>query len=493
MGLLKISGPLVGLLEVLYAAAQKKRKEKEVKKARINLLKRVLVVLVAVLCAALLFAATTKALIDLKIINLKNLVSIAASDLPVDENGHTNVLLLGKGDDGHDGVDLTDTIMVASLDPKVTKSVVLLSIPRDLYLLETENMGKGKINTMFRDYKHSLIQSGKTKEEASKLAMEEMGTEIGKLFGMQIHEVIMVDFIAFVQAVDAIGGVDVEVTQDLIDTQYPADENSYTTFEIKAGPQHLDGETALKYARSRHSTSDFDRSRRQQQIIKALGDTVKNGGLLSKPNRILELLTILKDHVTTTLAVRDMLGLAKMGGAIDPANIFSLQLNDQNGLYGSFVRPGGFLYTPPRTQFGDASVLLPVSIPPDPVTWRQINLLVDLLVQKRTLFTDRTPIDVLNAGAKPGSGRKMSDELGRYDFAIGEVANAPNDEKLEESTIRAAESEKEKATFLADTFKMKLELLTPEESAGIDTSSIQMLLGKDYTYAPLQSFFPSNQ
>jgi LCP family protein required for cell wall assembly len=485
-----ISGPVIAVTKVVYKEQKKKKEQKERQTKVANFLKRLLVILLTILCAAILFAATAKALIDLKVLNVKSLVSVAATPLPTDAYGHTNILLLGKGDDHHDGIDLTDTIMIASLDPKNTKSAVLLSIPRDLYLLKTQNMGQGKINTMYRDYKNSLIHQGKTKEEASKLAMTEMGQELGKALGIQIHEVIMVDFIGFVQAVDAIGGVDVDVTQNLVDTEYPDTEDSYTTFSIDAGPQHLDGETALKYARSRHSTSDFDRSRRQQQILKAIGDKIKGGGILTKPNQILQLMNIMKDHVDTTLAVRDMLGLASLAEEIDPANLISLQLNDQNGLYGSFINPGGFLYTPPRDQFKGASVLLPVSIPPDPITWKQIDLLVELLVNQRTLYTDRSPIDVLNAGAKPGSGKKISGELSRYDFPIGRVTNADNNEKLNHSTIRASGEEKDKATFLANTFHMTLDLLTPEQSAGIDTSSIMMLLGKDYTYAPLQTFLP---
>jgi len=487
--LLKVSGPILAFSEIMYAHAQKKSEEKAKKKERLNVLKRVLVVLITVLCAALLFAATVKALVSLKVLNIKSLVSVAASDLPADAYGHTNILLLGKGDAGHDGVDLTDTIMIASIDPTKTKSVVLLSIPRDLYLLQTEKMGKGRINTMYRDYKVALIREGKTKDEAETLALAEVASELGRTFGMEIHEALMVDFLGFVKAVDAIGGVDIEVPEDLIDTQYPADETSYTTFEIKAGPQHLDGETALKYARSRHSTSDFDRSRRQQQILNALGDKLKEGGALSKPGRILDLLKILEEHVETTLAVREMLGLAEMGGEIDRANILPLQLNDQNGLYGSMVRPGGFLYTPPRAEFGGASVLLPVSIPPMPITWKQINILVDLVIDNRTFFADRTPIDVLNAGAAPGSGRKQSDELERYSFTIGRVANSDNGEKLDQSTVRASEDNREKATFLADLLKMKLDILAPEVAAGMDTSSIQILLGKDYAYTPVQSLF----
>ncbi len=489
--LLKCSGPVLAIGEFVVARAEKLSEEKAKKKERLNVLKRVLVILITILCAALLFASTVKALMHLKVLNVKSLVSVAATDLPMDGFGHTNVLLLGKGDANHDGIDLTDTIMIASIDPGNTKSVALLSLPRDLYFLQTEKIGKGRINTLYRDYKSLLIREGMEKEAAETEALTEVAAEVGRTVGIEIHEALMVDFQGFVEAVDAIGGVDIEVPEDLLDTEYPdpLNESAFITFEVKAGPQHLDGETALKYARSRHSTSDFDRSRRQQQILQAIGDTVKSGGVLSKPNRILDLVNILKEHVETTLTVREMLGLAKLGGEIDKANLLTMQLNDQNGLYGSVVRPGGLLYTPPRAQFGGASVLLPVSIPPEPITWKQINMLTSLLSEHRAMFVDRTPIDVLNAGAKPGSGRKQSDELEKFGFVIGRVANSDNAEKLDTTVIRASEENRVKATFVADLLKLKLEIIPPETAAGMDTSAIVILLGKDYIYAPLQSTF----
>ena len=216
-----------------------------------------LLILMAVLLGVILLAETANALFHLNILSLSNLVSVASEAPATDAYGHTNILLLGKGDATHDGIDLTDTMMIASMDPKKTKSVVMLSIPRDLYLLSTEKMGQGKINTMYRDYKISLIREGKSKDVASKLALKELATELGKALDIQIHGVAIVDFSGFTEAVDALGGVDVDVQSDLVDTEYPADETSYTTFSIAAGHQHLDGETALKYARSRHSTSDF--------------------------------------------------------------------------------------------------------------------------------------------------------------------------------------------------------------------------------------------
>lgn len=255
--------PLFLLLRLWREHREKRQKQHE----RVNLLKRIVVILVAILCAVLLFAGTAKALVSLKLLSIGSIVKTVSADLPADQYGHTNILLLGQGDAGHDGIDLTDTIMIASIDTKTMKSGVLFSLPRDLYFLSTDKMGKGRINSLYRDYKIQLKREGLEEPEASAGAMHELGDEIGRALGMDIHHIVKVDFIGFVQAVDAIGGIDIVVPETLVDTEYPGPDYTYETFSIEAGPQHIDGETALKYARSRHSTSDFDRSRDRKSVV----------------------------------------------------------------------------------------------------------------------------------------------------------------------------------------------------------------------------------
>lgn len=462
-----------------------------------NLLKRVLVVLVAVFCAALLFAGTAKALISLKILSLQNFVSVAGSDLPKDAHGHTNILLLGQGDAGHDGVDLTDTIMVASLDPIKTKSVVLMSLPRDLYFLDTVHMGKGRINSLYRDYKIVLKREGKTEEEASKLAMQELADEVGNALNIEIHHSVKVDFIGFVQAVDAIGGIDIVVPETLVDTEYPGPDYTYETFSIEAGPQHIDGETALKYARSRHSTSDFDRSRRQQQILKAIADKVKSEGLLTRPGQIMDLLDIMNEHVESTLELRSMVSLAGAAKELDQSKLMSMQLNTENGLYGAFSEPGGLLYNPPRDQFGGAAVLLPVSVPEDPVTWDRLQLLTDLLVHRREVAVEKAPIRIYNAGAAPGSAKRLGGELIRFGFNVAAMENSPNDEDKPESVIEGRE---DSPTWQALSSMLNMDarpLPSPQPSSampeGMEDESmvavepITIELGSEYEYAPLKT------
>lgn len=487
--LLKMSGPLI----VIGRIWREKHEARIQHEHRVNLLKRIIVILVALFCAVLLFAGTAKALISLRVLSLQNIISVTGSDLPVDAYGHTNILLLGQGDAGHDGIDLTDTIMIASIDAKKTKSTVLLSLPRDLYFLETAKMGKGRINSLYRDYKIILEREGLSVEEASKQAMQELAKEISLAMNVDIHHIVKVDFIGFVQAVDAIGGIDIVVPETLVDTEYPGPNYTYETFSIEAGPQHIDGETALKYARSRHSTSDFDRSRRQQQILSAIAEKMQTDGTLTKPRQIVDLMEIMKEHVETTLAVREMVSLAGAGKEIDRSKLIAVQLNTQNGLYGEFSAPGGMLYNPPRDQFGGAAVLLPVSIPPEPVTWKQLQALTQLLVHERTLHSEKVGVRIWNAGAAPGTARRLGGELIRYGINVVAMENAPEGTDDITQSIVTGSADDPAAKRIAELVSMPFEAIpapvsAPGSSAAPRTfEPITIELGTEYEYNQIQS------
>ena len=391
----------------------------EAKHKRVGVLKKIIVILVAVLCVTLVVAAVVNAVFGLRLLSVKSVVFMAGADLPVDRYGHTNVLLLGQGDKGHSGVDLTDSIIIASIDPGETKSLSMFSLPRDLWFTSTENMGSGRVNTLYRDYKSYLWRrQGLPEAEAEQLGMKELGAELGRKLGIDIHGVIKVDFTGFVSAVDTLGGVTLDVPYDIVDREYPGENYSYETFIIRKGVQQLDGETALKYARSRHTTSDFSRSARQQQLLGALGKKVQEEGLLKSPGTVMTLMNILGEHVRTTFELRELIGLAKLGSEIDRKNINSAQLTDYTG------NEGGFLYPPPREMFGGASVLLPAG---GSNGWENIQAYVMLSMHLRAPVVAPAVVDVINAGATSGLGRRLGIELIQYGFDVDRIENAPDD------------------------------------------------------------------
>lgn len=234
-----------------------------------------------------------------------------------------NIVLLGMGGEGHDGANLTDTIIVASLRPS-DHQVAMLSVPRDL-LVPVPNAGWRKINSA------NAFGEAKTKGrggETSRAVLE-------SLLGISLPYYIRIDFNGFKDIVDSVDGVDVYVETSFKDYTYPTADYKVQTITFTKGWHHMDGETALQYTRSRHGTngegSDFARSRRQQKVILALRDKVLSASMLKNPTSIANALAALRANITTNLQIGEILRLAKIGQEVDKAKILHKVLDDGAG------------------------------------------------------------------------------------------------------------------------------------------------------------------
>ncbi len=175
------------------------------------------------------------------------------------QSGRLNVLILGVDRrPGETAPVRTDTLILGTFYPGLPQAA-LLSIPRDLWV-NIPGYGTNRINTA--NYFGDLSQE----DYGPVLAMQ----TVAGTFGVPVHGYIRLDFSGFTNLVDALGGVTIDVPETIIDSNYPTPDYGTTTITIPAGRQHMDGETALIYARTRHTDSDFGRSRRQQQILRAL-------------------------------------------------------------------------------------------------------------------------------------------------------------------------------------------------------------------------------
>ena len=205
----------------------------------------------------------------------------------------------------------TDTMMVISIDPD-TKRIGILSIPRDLFVVISGYSERQRVN--------SAMALGEWRQAGygPQLAMQ---TVQGNL-GIRIHDYMVVDFNAIIGLVDAIGGIDVTIDYTINDSQYPDMYLGYDPFYLPAGTHHLDGVTALKFARTRHGNSDVDRAQRQQQVIYAIRDQVLDFNML--PQLIIQAPTLLetyRDNVYTGLSLQDMIELAWFAKDIPRDNI----------------------------------------------------------------------------------------------------------------------------------------------------------------------------
>ncbi len=473
----------------------RRAEEKRLQKST-TILRKICFALFCVLCASVVVAGTVKALVAMQILTPQRVLGLVGTDLPADDSGFTNFLLLGTGDPDHDGGNLTDTIMIASIDPK-TKSVVLLTVPRDIYVTKSDKMGTGRVNSLYRDYKGYLMRQGIKDEEAVQESLRELLAELGRKLGIDLHYAVKVNFSGFIQAVDALGGVTIDVPEDLTDTQYPGPNYSYETFSVKAGLQQMDGETALKYARSRHSTSDFSRSARQQQILQALAEKARTDGVVTSPGKLSALWKILSENVVTTMNFGEMLGAGKLADRIERTNILSFNIHDYPG------EPGGLLYAPPREDYGGAAVLLPTIDGKEvPGSWRSLRTFTYLLLHSRTTLLAHPQITILNAGAASGLARALADELTRFGFTVTKTANygeTASDEASKQETsvvLPQLDTDRTSAEYLATLLHMRSAPAPDPETTTVPLAKfgqVTIILGKDYTFQLMQDLVPSEE
>ncbi len=246
-----------------------------------------------------------------------SLISTAKSWLESDKvelkgasNDRVNILLLGMGGEGHKGKYLTDTIMLVSINPQ-NYQTAMLSIPRDLYVEIPDSKVHTKINAI---YTYEL----KNQASTSAKGFSSIKKAVENVTGQEVHYYVALDFDGFKEIIDELGGVDVEVEHDIYDSRYPGPNYSYETFEISKGFHHLDAETALKYARVRHTQGgDFGRAARQQQVLAAAKKKAFSLGTLMNPQKINSLVDILGQHLKTDIAFSEIPGFIHLAKSIN--------------------------------------------------------------------------------------------------------------------------------------------------------------------------------
>jgi LCP family protein required for cell wall assembly len=209
-----------------------------------------------------------------------------------------NILLLGTDQRDLGAVGRTDTIMVLAIDAPNNRAA-LVSFPRDLYLA-IPGIGYSRINTAYG--------FGEERQPGGGLPL--LMSTIERNFGIPIERYVRIDFSGFQDVIDALGGVDVIVDCPLYDELI---YRYFQTYSLEPGTYHMNGEQALYYARSRKTTSDFDRARRQQRVLLAMRNRVLEGDLLP---RVPALWLAMRDVVDTNLGPGEIADLARLGATM---------------------------------------------------------------------------------------------------------------------------------------------------------------------------------
>jgi LCP family protein required for cell wall assembly len=251
-----------------------------------------------------------------------------------------NILLLCR--DLREGWDnwRTDTIMLAVINHE-TDQVALISFPRDMYVYHPW-YGKHRINVLdFMGVNHQYPGGG--------FAVMKEVFEYN--FGIPVHHVLRVHRGAFIEFVDAIGGVDISLDCDLWELS-PKPGGGYNVLYMPAGPHHLDGEKAIEYATFRYRTNDWGRARRQHAVLAAIKAQAAQLGIITKAP---QLWGIIQRNVSGDLGFMDLLRYAKYGLALDMSSIHSHVFSNRE-LTGGKLSSGAYVLLP-KSETALADVL----------------------------------------------------------------------------------------------------------------------------------------
>jgi LCP family protein required for cell wall assembly len=263
-------------------------------------------------------------------------------------DGRVNVLVLGLDTRSSGWSGLTDTILVGSISP-LEGDPALVSIPRDFWT-DRSPYGQGKINTA---YNYGGIQKD-GKFDAQK-GVEFFKSKIESVLGIKIPYWAVVNFEGFREVIDTLGGINVTVDRAFRDCSYPTPDYGYKCISFKAGPQVMNGEKSLEYARSRMGNngegSDFARVRRQQKVILGVKNKVFSANLLLNPVKLSKLYRDLTNAVHTNVSFGEIKKVLEIFGKLgDLSQIESLVLDPDSGL----------VYHPANSApYGGAYVLVP--------------------------------------------------------------------------------------------------------------------------------------
>jgi LCP family protein required for cell wall assembly len=394
--------------------------------------------------------------------------NVDPSKLRGEGDGRVNILLLGRGGEGHDGADLTDTMILVSIDP-IAKEASLLSIPRDLYV-PVPGHGSMKINAAFSAGKMAVLnksskQTSDVKKQAEAAGFDLVEKTVETNLGVPVHYHAIVDFSGFMKAIDTVGGIDLNVGT-AVKEQMRIDGKNYM-LDVKPGQQHMDGFKALAYSRSRHTSlrGDFDRSERQREIILALKQKVLSVGTFSNPAKISGLLDTLGGHVQTNFSLQDLQRLYDLGKQIDSSKITSLGLADPPNNYVITDNIGGASVVVPRAGVGN---------------FKEIQSYLRNVLKDSYIRNENASIAVLNGTSTPGLATKKADDLKAYGYNITAVDNAPT-RTYTKTTIVDLRSGAKKYTknYLEKRFGVPSVTSLPDPAILPGTADFVIIIGTD--------------
>ena len=385
----------------------------------------------------------------------------------------------------------SDTLILVTVDP-ATKRAGMLSIPRDLWV-PIPGYGSNKINTA-----HFFGE-----DEAKGGGPDMVRRTIELNFGVHVHYWAVVDFKSFVDLIDAIDGITVDPPRAIKDDEYPSEDYGINRMYVPVGPQHMDGRTALRYARSRHADNDFGRGQRQQAVLLAARERVLQPAVIAK---VPTMLGILQRSLRTNVPLQDVLPLFSLGRAVDTKNITTRAIDytmviDVNG--------DGTILVPDRNKmrwaiedvFGDSADTPDIPTPtpparptsppapvratatptPAPPTVRAsptVRTAASVTPTRTPTLVSGVKVRVLNGTMRDGLAASTAAFLQRQGYRITEVGMAGRTDYAETSILVHSSDKLRAALAIADLLDVPSRAAKAAPPAD-DGADITVILGQD--------------
>ena len=411
---------------------------------------------------------------------LKDLLFRSNNALAGEQAGRINILLLAVGGAGHQGEDLADTIMLASIEPGTNKAA-LLSIPRDLYVQVPEEEYFSKINAV-----HAYGESRQSGEGPHLLK-----DVVEKITGQPVHYYVRVDFTAFKGIVDAVGGVNIQNDTGFFDYWHK--------ISFPAGTEKMNGERALAYVRARYiegsEGGDFKRAARQQQVLLALREKVFSVQTAFDPTRVSAILDSLSENIRTDLELWEMRRLYELARLTDPAKVHSVVLTSgpQGVLTGGTEVLGGVPASILRPRAGDYSEIqalakdiftMPVSPAEETPGVSSLTPGVEEAGEKTPAPTptplEKPSLEIRNGTTITGLAGRTKGQLESDGYTVTAIGNAAARDAADTTVYIISAQHEQAANELAASIEAKIQHELPAgEAPPAGGADVLIILGSD--------------
>ncbi len=403
-----------------------------------------------------------------------NIFDIVQSEpLKKDANGRSNFVVFGTAEDDeggtHGGANLTDSIMIISVDQEKNDSY-MISLPRDLWVQyeQTCTVGnQGKINAVY----FCASDDGQD-EKAGAAALQR---KAGDILGMDIQYYIHLNFTAVVDAVNAVDGVTVKVESNpkgmgILDRNFDWKCN-YKCYYVKYADGEvatMDGEHALAFARARNAQGgyglaqgNFDREKNQQKVITALREKAMSAGTLTDLGKVTKLLDAMGNNLRTNVEKKEIRTLMKVASSTPSSSIKSLSL--VGGEDGDLVTTG---------NLNGQSIVRPAA---GLMNYNDIRRFIKQNLNANPITREAPKVNIYNGGRPAGAAQTESDRLSDEGFTVGTIGNAPQGSYGKATVYQINKDKTASAKKLAELYGVTLKTETPPVSVTGETDFVVIL------------------